>query len=116
MKTIQGLVIGTCILVASGTAIGQDADKRAEELRRSSEQMKPPTQATPGGSSMPSASPTSPEEKRAAEARTRSEQMIPQNQSTPSSASGQPSASRPMTEAEKQAEDARRRSEQMKPQ
>ena len=41
-------VLSTCLMVIAGGAFAQDNAKKAEELRRSSEMMKPPTDAPSG--------------------------------------------------------------------
>jgi len=110
MTTIGNLILTTCILMA-GSAMAQDAAKRAEELRQSSEMMKPQTNAPERAT--PMAAPVSEADRKAEEARIRSEAMKPDTSAPASTA--QPSAV-PLSEAERKAAEARTRSEMMKPQ
>jgi hypothetical protein len=114
MKMIAMAVLSTCLGLAAGGALAQDAAKRAQELRNSSEMMRPGA-STPERtmSSTPSAQPSEAERK-AAEAREASEMMKSQNSSAAAGTmAARPSA--PPTEAERKAEAERTRSEQMKP-
>ena len=75
MTTVRYCVLVTCILLA-GSATARDAARKAEELRQSSEMMKPPTNA-PVRSTSPPAAPVSEAEKRAEAGRKSSEAMKP---------------------------------------
>ena len=112
MRTIGNLIFTTCILM-TGSAMAQDAAKRAEELRQSSEMMKPKTNAPAQATTTPMAAPMSEADKKAADARMRSEAMKPETAAPATSA--RPSNA-PMSEADRKAAEARGKSEMMKPQ
>ncbi len=112
MNNLRIAILATCVLLANG-AVAQDAAKKAEDQRRSSEMMKPQTNApakTPGASQ---AAPMSEADRKAAEARRSSEMMKPQT-NAPAGASS-PSSS-PGSQADRKAAEARKKSEMMKPQ
>jgi hypothetical protein len=109
-------VLSTCLMVIAGGAFAQDNAKKAEELRRSSEMMKPPTDAPSGAMNKGgSSTPMSEADKKAEEMRKSSEMMKPQGNNPPAGAMSH-GTSKPMTAEEMKAEEARRKSEQMKPQ
>jgi hypothetical protein len=112
MRTLGNLILTTCILMA-GSAMAQDAAKRAEEIRQSSETMKPPMNAPAQATTTPMAAPVSEAEKKAADARMRSEAMKPEMTAPATSA---PPSNTPMSEADRKAAEARGKSEMMKPQ
>ncbi len=114
MTKIRLTIVSACLLLTTGAFAQTDAQK-AEQLRQSSEMMKPPTnppaRSTGSGSV---ASPVSAEERKAQERRQSSEMMKP-----PSNAPARPASSgstaAPMSDADRKAAEARRRSEMMKP-
>ena len=115
MNRMNIAVIATCVMAVAGSALAQDAARKAEELRNSSEMMKPPTNApertmSPAGQ----ATPASEEERKAEEMRQRSEMMKPET-STPAAGSVDKAPAVPASESERKAEEARQRSEMMKP-
>ena len=72
-------VLSTCLMVIAGGAFAQDNAKKAEEMRRSSEMMKPQGNNPPAGAmSHGTSKPMTAEEMKAEEARRKSEQMKPQ--------------------------------------
>lgn len=111
MTNLRIAVLAACIVLANG-AVAQDAAKKAEEQRQSSEMMKPHTNApaTAPGSTM--AAPTSEAERRAEEARKSSEMMKPQTNVPAAS----PSTGAPQSEADRKAAETRQKAEMMKPQ
>jgi len=110
--TIAAMAAG---LVLASSAFAQDADKRAEELRNSSEMMKPQT-SVPERTMMPATPhPQSEADRKAEEMRISSEMMKPQT-STPAGATDRPPTASPPSAAESKAAAERQKSEMMKPQ
>jgi hypothetical protein len=106
------LVFATSILVAT-SSFGQDAAKKAEEARRSSEMMKPQTQA-PAMTPKSMAKPMSEADRKAEEARKSSEMMKPQT-GMPARSSAAPMTA-PQSTADKKAAETQKKTEMMKPQ
>lgn len=115
MNRMKIAALAAGLVLASSGAMAQDAAKRAEEQRNSSEMMKPQTNA-PERNMMPAAPrPQSDAERKAEEMRTSSEMMRPQT-STPAAGTGSPSTASPPSAAESKAAAERQKSEMMKPQ
>jgi hypothetical protein len=106
------LVFAASIVVAS-SSFGQDASKKAEEARQSSEMMKPQTQA-PAMTPKSMAKPMSEADRKAEEARKSSEMMKPQT-AAPSRSSATP-MSAPQGAADRKAAETQKKTEMMKPQ
>ena len=105
------LVFATSILVAT-TSFAQDAAKRAEEQRQSSEMMKPQTHA-PAKARNPTVTPMSEADRKAEEAKKSSEMMKPPTaQQTRSNAAPM---SAPESAADKKAAETQKKTEMMKP-
>ncbi len=115
MNRMKLTVVAAGLVLAAGGAFAQDADKRAEELRNSSEMMKPQVNV-PERTMAPSTSrPQTEAERRAEEMRSSSEMMRPQT-STPSGSPDKAPMSSPPNAAESKAAAEREKSEMMRPQ
>ena len=115
MNMIKLTAVAAGLVLVAGGAFAQDAEKRAEELRQSSEMMKPQT-STPERTMSPSMSrPQTESERKAEEMRTRSEMMKPETSTPSGSMEKTPSSSSP-SDAETKAAAERQKSEMMKPQ
>ena len=115
MNRMKIAALAAGVALASSGAWAQDAAKRAEELRNSSEMMRPQT-SIPERTMMPATPrPQSEAERKAEEMRTSSEMMKPQT-STPVGAGSPTPATSPPSAAENKAAAERAKSEMMKPQ
>ncbi len=112
MTNLRIAVLATCIVLANG-AVAQDAAKKAEEQRQSSEMMKPQTNAPAAAPGSTMSAPMSEADRKAEEARKGSEMMKPQT-NVPAGTS--PSTSAPQSEADRKAAETQKKSEMMKPQ
>ena len=78
MNKMKIAVLSTCLMIVAGGAVAQsDAEKKAEDLKRSSEMMKPQTQEPAGATSRGMSTPTSEAERKAEEEKRKAEQMKP---------------------------------------
>lgn len=115
MNRIKVVVFSTCLMAAAGGAFAQSNAQNAEELRRSSEMMKPLTDAPARVTGeAPMAAPMSEADRKAEEFRKSTEMMKPQT-NPPAMATNQAAMAAPVSEAERKAAEARDRSEKMKP-
>jgi hypothetical protein len=114
MNKMQFVVISTGLLMATGGALAQDAAKRTEEIRNSSEAMKPPTD-TPARTMQAPAAPLSEADRKAEEARRSSEQMKPQTNATGTTGAGGNTMAAPLSPADQKAAAEQQKSEMMKP-
>ncbi len=115
MNRMKIAALAAGLVLASSGALAQDAAKRAEDLRNSSEMMKPQTNV-PERTMMPATPrPQSDAERKAEEMRISSEMMKPQT-STPAGATDRPPTASPPSAAESKAAAERQKSEMMKPQ
>ena len=115
MNRMKLTVVAAGLMLAASGAFAQDAARRAEELRNSSEMMKPQTNA-PERTMAPAPSRPQTEAERNAEAmRTSSEMMRPQT-SVPAGSPDKAPMAAPQSEAERKAAAERKKSELMKPQ
>ena len=112
MNMTRLALITTLLAAATGGALAQGTIDRADELRQSSEMMKPPTMATGKWQRQAQApAPLSEADRKAEEFRMNTEMMRPQSPSTANRAT----AVSPMSEADRKVAEAMQRSEQMKP-
>jgi hypothetical protein len=119
MNKMKIAVLSTCLTVFAGGVLAQnDAARRAEELQRSSEMMKPQTNAPAGAMNKGDSSmstPTSEADRKADEMRRSIEMMKPPTQAPAASATTGGTVSNPASEADRKADEDRQRVEQMKP-
>jgi hypothetical protein len=111
MNKMQFAVISAGLLMATAGAFAQDAARKTEEIKSSSEMMKPPTSA-PATTMHSPATPTSAADRKAEEARKSSEMMKPQTNST--GATGNTMAA-PPSAADQKVTAEQQKSEMMKP-
>ena len=119
MNKMRIAVLSSCLLLVAGSAIAQnDAARKTEELQRSSEQMKPQTNAPAGATNQGSATstPMSESDRKAEEQRRSSEMMRPPGDAAAGATTRGNAMSTPTSEEDRKAEEARRKTEQMKPQ
>jgi hypothetical protein len=106
-------VLTSAMLIATGSAFAQDAAKRAEEIKSSSEMMRPPTSNSATTTAPSPATPLSAADQKAEDARRSSEMMKPQT-NAPAAPAGNSMAA-PSSAADQKAAAEQSRSEMMKP-